>query len=380
MRTRTLKVRIVPDAVQNHKIDATLNCCRFVYNHMLSRNRKVYERRKEHMTYNTMQNLLPKMKTYLPWLAEADSQALKDACRRLDAAFVRFFKKQSRYPRFKRKKSYVQSYTSTNSASIRYEKGRVRIPCIGWVTALDDRMLPDGAKIRRVIVRYDHGQYYAGICYQVEDDVKEHPVKEENVIGLDYKSDGMYISSDGICCGMPHYYRESQHAIAKEQRKLAKKKGARKGERRSSNYKKQLERLFKKARHAADQRRDFLHKQSTEIANRYDAVCVEDLNMRAMSNKCFGNGKATLDNGYGMFLAMLGYKLEDRGKKLLRVDRWYPSSQTCSNCGHRESALKDLRIRRWTCPVCGAKHDRDINAAMNIRKEGIRILRDASSV
>ena len=179
---------------------------------------------------------------------------------------------------------------------------------------------------------------------------------------------------------MPHYYRASQPAIAKQQRKLAKKKGAKKGERQSGNYKKQLKRLFKKTRHAAAQRRDFLHKQSTETANRYDAVCVEDLDMKAMSNKGFGNGKVTLDNGYGMFLAMLGYKLEDRGKKLLRVDRWYPSSQTCNRCGHRETALKDLRIRSWTCPVCGAEHDRDINAARNIRKEGIRILKDAASV
>lgn len=345
---------------------------------MLARNRKVYERRKEHMNYNTMQNLLPVMKKYLPWLAEADSQALKNACRQLDDAYKRFFKKNSGFPRFKSKKNEVQSYTTTNSKAIYYETGRVKIPCIGWIKALDNRALPESAEIRRVTVRRDHGQYYASICYKVESKVFPHAVDEDNVTGLDYKSDGLYVDSDGNCCNMPHYYRDAQPAVAKEQRKLTKKKGARKGEKQSSNYRKQLKRLFKKTRHTMNQRKDFLHKRSTEIANRCDAVCVEDLDMKAMANRGFGNGKATLDNGYGMFLAMLGYKLEDRGKKLLRVDRWYPSSQMCSCCGHKEAAVKDIRVRHWVCPACGAEHDRDINAAKNIRAEGMRLLNEST--
>ena len=172
---------------------------------------------------------------------------------------------------------------------------------------------------------------------------------------------------------MPHYYREALDAIVKEQRRLSRKAGSGKGEKRSGNYMRQQKKLFKKARHAANQRKDFLHKTSTAIAKQYDAVCVEDLDMQAMANKGFGNGKATLDNGYGMFLAMLEYKLRDRGKQLIRVDKWYPSSQLCSCCGHKQKM--PLYIRVYDCPECGSHMDRDYNAAVNIRNEGLRILK-----
>ena len=375
MAVKALRVRALPLPQQCDKIDTTINCCRFVKNHMIERNNKIYDRRKEHLSYNAMQNLLPVMKRYLPWLKEADSQALKYACRQVDNAYQRFFKKLGGYPKFRSKRDAVQSYTTTNAASIHCEPGRVSLPCLGWITVPDKRKLPDNANICRATVIRDHGQYYISVIYKTDDTVTVHPVDEDSVIGLDYKSDGLYVDSAGCVCDMPHWYRLSEPAISKEQRKLSKKVGSRKGERPSGNFKRQQKRLFKKARHAANQRKDFLHKRSTEIANRYDAVCVEDLDMKAMSNKGFGNGKATLDNGYGMFLSMLDYKLRDRGKKLIRIDKWYPSSQTCSCCGHRKPSLKDLRIRKWTCPTCGTVHDRDVNAAVNIRNEGINIIK-----
>ena len=128
-------------------------------------------------------------------------------------------------------------------------------------------------------------------------------------------------------------------------------------------------------RHIANQRKDFLHKESTAIAKQYSCVCVEDLNMKGMSNKGFGNGKATLDNGYGMFLNMLCYKLQDRGGYFIKVDKFFPSSQLCHCCGFKNSKLRDLSIRRWDCPACGTKNiDRDINAAQNIKYEGLRLL------
>ena len=376
MAVKALRVRALPSLQQRDKIDTTINCCRFVKNHMIERNSKIYGRRKEHLSYNAMQNLLPVMKGYLPWLKEADSQALKYACRQVDTAYQRFFKKLGGYPRFKSRRAAVQSYTTTNAASIHYEPGRVSLPCLGWITVLDERKLPDNAKICRAAVIRDHGQYYISIIYKTDDTFTAHHVDENNVIGLDYKSDGLYVDSDGYICDMPHWYRLSERSIAKEQRRLSRKVGACKSERPSGNFKRQQKRLFKKTRHAANQRKDFLHKQSTEIANRYDAVCVEDLNIKAMSNKGFGNGKATLNNGYGMFLSMLDYKLYDRGKELIRIDRWYPSSQTCSCCGYKNPEVKDLSVRKWTCPECGAVHDRDVNAAVNIKSEGIKILKD----
>ena len=134
---------------------------------------------------------------------------------------------------------------------------------------------------------------------------------------------------------------------------------------------KQQKRIAKLHRHTANQRKDFLHKESLSIARAYDIVCVEDLDMRAMSNKGFGNGRATLDNGYGMFLTMLNYKLEERGKVLVRVGKWYASSQICSSCGRQHKM--PLAVRTYRCE-CGMVMDRDMNAAVNIREEGLRIL------
>ena len=159
---------------------------------------------------------------------------------------------------------------------------------------------------------------------------------------------------------------------------LSRKVGSKKREIKSKNYLKQLKKVSKIHRHIANQRLDNLHKISTGIANRYDVVCVEDLNMKAMSNKGFGNGRATMDNGYGSFLNMLEYKLSDRGKYFIKVDKWYPSSQLCHCCGYRDPLLKDLRIRKWECPSCGTFHDRDTNAAINILHEGLRLLKEAA--
>ena len=154
-------------------------------------------------------------------------------------------------------------------------------------------------------------------------------------------------------------------------------KGSKKNEPKSKNYIKQLRKVNRIHHHIANQRKDTLHKISTGIANRYDVVCVEDLNLKAMANKGFGNGKATLDNGYGMFLNMLEYKLSDRGKYLIKVDKWYPSSQLCHCCGQIHPEMKDLSIRKMRCD-CGLIMDRDQNAAINIKKEGLRMLRNAA--
>lgn len=181
------------------------------------------------------------------------------------------------------------------------------------------------------------------------------------------KPDGLYSDSNGNVCSSPKYYRRSQKKLARLQRQLCRKE---KGSNNSNKARLKVARLHK---HTANQRLDFLHKKSTEIANQYDVVCVETLDMRNMSNKGFGNGKATLDNGYGMFLMMLEYKLSDRGKYFVKVDKWYPSSQLCYACGKQHKKMKNLLTRQLVCE-CGYKNDRDTNAALNIKKEGLRLL------
>lgn len=197
-------------------------------------------------------------------------------------------------------------------------------------------------------------------------------IDKSQIIGLDYKSNGLYMDSDGNCADMPKFFQKAQKRLAIAQRRLSRKKGSLKNEKKSKNYIKQLKKVNRVHTHISNQRKDFLHKKSTEIANRYDAVCVEDLDMKAIANKGFGNGKATMNNGYGMFLTMLDYKLARQGKKLVRVDKWFPSSQLCSCCGHKQKM--SLKVRTYNCPECGNRMDRDINAAINIRNEGMKQL------
>ena len=199
-------------------------------------------------------------------------------------------------------------------------------------------------------------------------------MSESQALGLDYKSDGLYKDDTGHTAGMPKWFRESQVKLKKKQRKLRKKKGWKKGEEKSHSYMKQMRMVRNLYEHIANQRMDYLQKLSTELADSYDAILIEDLDVKAMTNRGFRNGKATMDNGWGMFTSMLSYKMAERGKHLQKVDKWYPSSQTCSHCGYINPEVKNLKIRRWTCSHCGTVHDRDQNAALNIKYEGLRLL------
>ena len=372
---RALKMRIYPDDVQQAKINSTIDSCRFVYNHMLARNRKVYDRRNEHLSYNEMQNLLPAMKNYLPWLKEADSQALKYACRQISMAYDRFFKHKARFPKFHSRRTARQSYTTTKKETIDYRPSEkcVKLPFLGWISCSDSRVLKNHA-FKYATVSKQNGKYYVSITYSIEKNIVPVSVSESQALGLDYKSDGLYKDDIGRIAGMPKWFRESQAKLKKEQRKLRKKKGWKKGEAKSNSFLKQMQKVRNLYEHIANQRMDYLQKLSTEFAERYDVILIEDLDAKAMANRGFGNGKATLDNGWGMFTVMLAYKMAERGKHLQKVDRWYPSSQTCSCCGCINPEVKDLKIRRWTCPHCGAVHDRDQNAAINIKYEGLRLL------
>ena len=371
---RATKGRIYTSKTKYQLMDKTLYACNYIYNHMLERNNKVYKRRGEHLSYNEMQNLLPVMKTYRPWLKEADSQALKYACRQVDNAYKKFFRHEAAYPRFHSKKKRL-SYATTNASSIHIFKSKVKIPVIGELRVHGMKDLPDNAKICYATVSKEtDGKYYISVTYKYEIEVNKPLFDSGRFIGLDYKSDGLFMDSDGNCPKMPHYLRESQAKMTKAQRQLSKKHGNLKGQKKSSSWKKQHRKLAKIQRKIANQREDYLHNLSKQMADKYFGIAVEDIDMRALSNKGFGNGKATLDNGYGEFRRMLEYKLSEQCKPFVKVDRFYPSSQICSYCGYQNKDIKDLSIRRWECPKCHTAHDRDINAATNIRNEGLKML------
>lgn len=372
---RAAKCRAYPNKTQSAQIMQTLDNCRFIYNHMLDRNNKIYKRRKEHMSYVVMQNLLPGMKKYLPWLKDADSKALQYACRQIDTAFQKFFTGKARYPVFHSKKGR-QAYTTTNKTAIHISRDckKIKLPIVGWVK-VRGLHLPDEAEINNAAVSLEpNGSFYISVNYKYIVEEPSTESKSSTVLGLDYKSNGLYVDSNGNCAEMPHWFYESQVKLARQQRILSRKIGSRKGEHRSYGWHKQHHKVARIQAIIANQRNDFLHKLSRKLADTYNIVGIEDLNMKVLSNKEFGNGKAVMDNAYGKFTTMLDYKLAWNGGRLVKVDRWFPSSQICSCCGKQDKSIKDLHIRKWQCKQCGTKHDRDVNAAINIKNEAIRLI------
>jgi len=377
MANKAYVYRILPTKEQEILLKKTFGCGRFVYNKMLTVQQERYSRGEKHlskMSANEYCNHV--LKEEFPFLREVDKFALTNAIYHLEDGYNRFFQKQGGFPKFKSKHKSKNSYTTNyTNGNIIVGDDYIKLPKLGKVKAIIHCQPNDNWKLKSATVsqKYD-GIYQVSVLFEYIEDIKPIVITEDATLGLDYASDGLYVDSEGNNCQMPHYYRKAQKKLAKLQRTLSRRQGSRKGETKSKNYLKQLLKVNKVHTHIANQRKDYLHKKSTEIANQYSCACVENLNMRAMSNKGFGNGKATLDNGYGMFLNMLDYKLHDRGGILIKVDKWFPSSQLCHVCGTKHSELKDLSIREWICPDCGTHHNRDHNAAINIKNQGLIML------
>lgn len=376
---KAIKYRIYPTAEQRDLFSRTFGCSRFVYNQMLALSKDAYAQGESLCSRNKFNYLLTDLKKTYLWLSEVDSTALTSANDALASAFKNFFAKKAKFPKFHKKK-YSASYTTKHiqgSNNIEIGSNFVKLPKAGIVKAVIHRSPQDDWKLKSATIsRTSDGKYYASVLFEFEKPESNYVADLNNAIGLDYASNGLYVDSNGKVGSNHKYYRESHKKLSKEQRRLSRKIGSKKNEPKSKNYLKQLKKVGKIHRHIANQRLDNLHKISTEIANQYDVVCVESLNMRAMSNKKFKNGKAALDNGYGMFLSLLEYKLNDRNKYFVKIDKWYPSSQICHNCGTLHPEMKDLNNRKLTCD-CGLTINRDYNAAINIKNEGLRILLSA---
>lgn len=292
----------------------------------------------------------------------------------MDKAFQSFFKHKSGYPKFHSRRESKQSYTTTHGERLKCENSKVRLPLLGWIKVRGDYEIK--GIIKQATVIRDGNKYFVSIVYKSEIDINPIAFSEESSVGLDYKSDGLYVDSFGDCNGMPHWYQDAQNKLAKEQRKLAKKVGSKQDEKKSNRYIKQNNRIKKVHEHIANLRRDYLHKESTRLTDLYSGIFVEDIDMKDISRRDSGLhlGKATMNNGYGMFRDFLKYKCEEKGKQFKRIDKFFPSSQICHVCGFASREVKDLTIRMWTCPVCGTIHDRDVNAAINIKHEGIKMI------
>ena len=376
---KAIKYRIYPNTAQILLLAQMFGCARKVYNEFLAIQNAKYKSGEKHMSRTAMNNYCNQvLKDALPYLRAVDKFALTNSIYHLADAFDRFFTGEAGYPNFKSKRNCRDSYTTnwTNNNIAIVEKG-VRLPKLGIIYAKIHRTAPNDWKLKSATVsKAPSGKYYISVLYEYENQVSE--VAPEHILGLDYSSPYLYIDSDGNEPDYEKPYRKYHDRLAKEQRKLSemalKAKASGRSLKDCRNYQKQKRRVARIHEKIANCRKDALHKLSRSLADQYDAIAVEDLNMRAMSQG-LNLGKATLDNGYGMFVAFLKYKLEDRGKQLIVIDRWYPSTKTCSCCG----SMKPMRLsdREYVCPECGLVTGRDVNAAINIRDEALRMLKAA---
>ena len=319
-----------------------------------------------------------KYKEKYPYLKEVDSIALQQSVIHLYTAYINFFRHNSDFPVFKKKKNDYGYITMNINNSIRIEKDEIQIPKIGRVKFVYHRELPKSFIYSTVSVSRTGKYYYVSLIGEEEYlDYQEHSKDSlllTNSIGLDFSLASLFVSDSKAKSDMPKFYEKSLSRLAKEQRKLSHM------EKGSNNYREQLLRIINLHEKIANQRKDFLHKTSRLLANEYDYVFVEDLDLKEMSKRKeeLKLGIFVSDLAFGTFLNQLKYKLEWLNKKLVKVDKYFPSSQLCSECGYRKVDLL-LKTKSWICPNCGVKHNRDHNAAINIKNEGMRMILNPSN-
>jgi putative transposase len=358
---KAYRYRIYPTNEQKVLLAKTFGCCRWFSNYALNLTNETYKTTGKGLSRNEIINKLPELKKEYEWLTEVPSQALQQVALDLSSAFLNFFEKRAKFPRFKKK---------GNKQSVRFPQGikldgdYLTLPKLKKVYCKVSR-LPFG-KLKSVTVSMTpSGKYLASCLYDDGQDLPEQN-SEGKAIGIDLGISHFAITSDGTKHGNPNHYRKYEQKLAKKQKRLAKKQ---KG---SSNRNKARKAVAKVHEKITRCREDFLHKLSRKLVDENQVIVVENLAVKNMV-KNHKLAKSISDCGWGQFCTMLKYKAEWKGKYYIEVDRFFPSSKTCNNCLNQVDSLT-LDMRLWQCPKCGTIHDRDINAAKNIRDEGLRIL------
>lgn len=358
---RAYKFRLYPNDEQKIMFAKTFGCVRFIYNKMLEDKIKHYQATKQKLN-----NTPAQYKQEFEWLKEVDSLALANAQINLQAAYNNFFRNpKSGFPKFKNKKDGRFSYTTNNiHGNFIIINNHIKLPKVGFVKVKQHRQILPEHKIKSATIsRTPSGKYFVSILVEYEYEVPIKQLDKTKALGLDYSSHNFYADNQGREANYPKFYRNAQNVLSKERRKLSLMKYG------SNNYNKQKIKIAVIQEHISNQRKDWLHKLSNKLVNEYDYICVEDINMQGLSQS-LTLGKSTNDNGFGMFRDFLNYKLFERGKKLIKIDKWFPSSKMCHVCGYINKDLK-LSDRVWECE-CGKILSRDENAAINILNEGLR--------
>ncbi len=366
-----VKYRIYPTKAQKELLHKHFGCARAVYNYFLAYRQKQFAKGIKE-TYFTMQKeltLLKKQENYT-YLNECASQSLQMALRQLVSAFDNFFAKRAKYPNFKSKKNAKQSYAIPQN--IKIANNKVFVPkFLEGIKAKIHKKLDENCILKQAFISKIADKYYIAISYENNKPTPK-PKEVQNAVGLDMGLSHLIIRSDGIVYKNQKFLQNKEKRLARLQKQLSKKQ---KGSNNRAKTKLKVAIAHQKITRSRD---DYLHKISNEITNLYDFIAVENLNIKGLiRNKHLS--KSIANASWGKFINMLTYKAENKGKTLMQIDKFFPSSQICSCCG-ANTGKKPLHIRSFVCPHCNTKHDRDLNASINIRNYSLGMIDDRSKI